>query len=340
MLIGSCSIAPDHAAVIGPFPECKTALNLAIGEVSCTNQAGGHHRIMSLLHHRLTRRQFAALAALSAAGVIAGDTLWWETLHPELVELDLALPDLPASFDGYRILHLTDFHHSSTVPLSLIESVVERGKDLRADLVALTGDFVTSDRYQFVPGLPYAAPCIQALSRLKAPDGVFAVLGNHDNLTNGDEIAKLLKDAGIHLLRNQGQRITRKKDSIWVGGVDDFLTGRDVGNGLRRALEGRNAAETSLLLAHNPDQFPEFVERGVSVALCGHTHGGQVRLPVAGPIFVPSRYGGRFAYGIFRERVTAMWVSKGIGTFLLPVRMLCRAEMVLITMRRENRRSS
>lgn len=282
---------------------------------------------------RMSRRAFLSLAAAGAAGC-ALESGWWETWNPFVVKFDLPIPRLPASFDGYRILHLTDFHHSNTVPIDLIDRFVTAGRSFRPDLVAFTGDFVTTRRLQPGAGSAYAEPCAEVLSTLVAPDGLVAVLGNHDNETGRERVLKALERSGIEILLDRGRRIERGSDSIWLSGVDDYWTSTDAGKRLDAALAGRLPEEINVMLAHNPDQFPEFVEKGVDLALSGHTHGGQIVLPFWGPLFVPSRYGARFASGLFREKTSAMWVNRGIGTYLIPIRVNCRAELAMITLRR------
>lgn len=252
----------------------------------------------------------------------------------EIVEVSMPIANLPRAFEGYRILQISDPHHSNIVPLSIIRNAVDAARDLSFDLFALTGDFVTNEKVQPGAGAKYAEPCLVELSKLRAPDGLYAVLGNHDNQAGRETVQRACENTDIELLIDRGRRLERGSESIWLAGVDDLWTAPDRSAGLDRSLEGRRENEPAIVLAHNPDQIEEFVARDVGGAITGHTHGGQISLPFIGPPFVPSRYGQKYAYGLFRENRTSMWVSRGLGTMLLPARMMNRSEIVLITLDR------
>ena len=266
--------------------------------------------------------------------MLAANSFLYEPLFPRLVRISVPIAGLPSEFEGYRIAHLTDLHYSPTVPGWLIEKSVETVRELNADLVAVTGDFVTSENFLPGAGIRYMAGCAELLGALSAPDGVFAVLGNHDNHSDSDVVRTELEKHRIRLLVDEGLRIERGSSSIWLAGVDDYITRRNVSSGLGAALEGRAAGESTIMLAHNPDQIDDFVRQEVSLALCGHTHGGQVAIPFVGPPFVPSAYGDKYAAGLFREGDTQMWVCRGVGTFVIPVRFHCRAEIAEVTLTR------
>ena len=177
---------------------------------------------------------------------------------------------------------------------------------------------------RFVPPETTAA----RLAGLHAPHGVVAVLGNHDWWLDGPRVRGDLERAGIRVLENEATPIDEGTRRFWVAGLADRWT-RPVS--IPRALARVPANEPVLLLTHNPDVFPDVPLR-VALTLAGHTHGGQVALPIVGRPVVPSRYGQRYAYGLVVEGGRALFVSPGIGTSILPVRFRVPPEISVVTL--------
>ncbi|MDN3513740.1 MAG: metallophosphoesterase [Candidatus Brocadia sp.] len=248
-------------------------------------------------------------------------------LEPRWVEINyvpVKINALPKRFEGMTIAQLSDIHHCKYVPREFVRKCVRKVNALYPDIIVLTGDYIyRSDAFLL--------PVAEELSELKAKEGVFAVLGNHDN--KGDTFSALSK-AGIRVLINEHVPLFRKRDHLFVAGVDDLWKGwSDLG----RALKGTDD-KPKLLLAHNPDIIEMAKTTDVDFVMVGHTHGGQVSLPLYGPPIVYSKFGVRYAAGLFHERNTTMYVNKGIGVSGLPVRFFARPEITLFTLRNKRRK--
>jgi predicted MPP superfamily phosphohydrolase len=229
------------------------------------------------------------------------------------------LSELPEGFRGFRILQLSDIHHSLFVPTRQVEAVVELSNRLKPDLIALTGDFVTYSRASI-------EPVAEILGGLRARVGVFAVLGNHDFRVGANAIETALRRHRIQVLRNQHRTLHRGGTTLYLAGVDDYGYGAD----LDQALRGIPHDAATILLAHNPRLLSAAARRGVGLVLSGHTHGGQVNIPLLGTVYGRSPERMRFKRGWDRLGSTQIYVSRGIGTIVLPVRWRCPAEMPLL----------
>ena len=235
----------------------------------------------------------------------------------------LTVPNLPAAFKGKTIAFLADLHHGPYVPLSYVRHAVDMTNALKPDLIALGGDYPHR-------GLQYIAPCINELSRLHAPLGVYAVLGNHDHYDYGQpQVSAALRAARIPELTNRGLWIEADGARLWLCGVDDYWWGTQ---NLPAALSETTMQDAVILLSHNPDYVEEIHDARVGLVLSGHTHGGQVNLPIIGPPVVPSIYGQKYVQGLVQGPVTQVFVTRGIGTITPPVRLFCKPEIVLVTL--------
>jgi uncharacterized protein len=228
----------------------------------------------------------------------------------------LWLSHLPEGFRGFRIVQLSDIHHSLFFPLDRVAAVVEIANRLKPDLVALTGDFVTYSR-------ALIEPVAEMLGELKAQTGVVAVLGNHDFRVGAEMIERALRRKRIEVLRNRHILLHRGGDVLPVAGVDDYRYGADLG----KALRGIRGNVPTVLLAHNPRLVDQAANYEVALMLSGHTHGGQVNLPLVGSVYGRSPERLRFKIGWDRFGSTQIYVSRGIGTVVLPWRVRCPAEI-------------
>jgi predicted MPP superfamily phosphohydrolase len=236
---------------------------------------------------------------------------------------------LPEAFRGFRILQLSDIHHSLFVPLEQVAAVVELANSLKPDLIALTGDFVSYSRASI-------EPVAEILGCLRSRCGVVAVLGNHDFRVGAEEVETALRRHRIQVLRNRHRSLQRRGATLFLAGVDDYGYGAD----LTRAMHGIPEDAPTVLLAHNPRLVTAAACRGVSLVLSGHTHGGQVNFPLLGTVYGRSPEQMRFKMGWDRLGGTQIYVSRGIGTIVLPVRWRCPAEVPLLELephRREDR---
>jgi len=234
----------------------------------------------------------------------------------EVTEHRIRVHNLPESFCGLRIVQLSDIHHGLFLPFHAVLDAVELANRLQPDVIALTGDFVTYSR-------AYIEPVAAILGTLRARHGVFAVLGNHDFRVGAEGVARALRHEGIEVLRNRHTIIRHGGHTLPIAGIDDLWYSAD----LPRALRGIRADSATVLLSHNPQIIRRAAYYRVSLVLSGHTHGGQVRLPFAGSIFGRSPERMRFKSGWDRLGPTQIYVSRGIGTVVLPVRVRCPAEI-------------
>lgn len=258
---------------------------------------------------------FTAVAAGTATGV-AVHGYAFERHALGLSRVTLSMSGLPPAFDGLRIGFITDLHHSEFVGLDDISHAVALVAAERPDLILLGGDYISYGDVR------YADACAAALGVLQAPLGVFAVLGNHDD----DRIVpETLRRRGIRVLRDESAAIQRGGDAITLAGIRFWTRRRDE---IARAV-GR-AAGPVLLAAHDPRRIEEAASLSLSGVLAGHTHGGQIVLPALGAIAARKF---PIAAGRLRQGPTEMFVSRGVGTVILPVRVNCPPEVALVTLR-------
>jgi uncharacterized protein len=270
----------------------------------------------------------ALSALLLAGGALALWAFWIEPRALTVTRLEIASPAWPASAGVLRIALLSDIHAAGPHDLpAYCAQVVARANAEAPDLVLLLGDYV--DRRSVKTAIVPPEAIAPVLGRLQAPLGVYAVLGNHDWRVGGARVARALAAAGIEVLDNAVRRLPRAGGDCWLVGVGDASLGADR---LAATLAQVTDDAPALLMTHSPDVFPEVPAR-VALAVAGHTHGGQVRLPLLGALYVPSRYGRRYAYGHLVEDGRHRFVTRGLGHSVLPVRFLCPPEIVVITLR-------
>jgi len=239
------------------------------------------------------------------------------------------LPAWPAALDGLRVGVLTDLHcgmpHSG---LGMAERAVAALNAEAPDLICLLGDFV--DRHgRFARAVDPVALAAR-LGRLRAPRGVVAVLGNHDWYAGGRAVADALEDAGVRVLEDEA---APADEPLWVAGTSDL---RFRGGHVHRALARVPDDAPVLLLSHDPDLFPTVPAR-VSLTLSGHTHGGQVAIPLLRRPFVPSSYGERYVHRHVVEDDRRLYISSGVGTSGFPIRLGRPPEVVVLTLRGTSR---
>ncbi len=273
----------------------------------------------------LTRRDvlkgLAAVSVGTATGAAAHGYLY-ERHGIELTRTVLRVAGLPDVFAGFRIGFMTDLHHSSTVPQKFIESATTLLMGERPDLVLLGGDYVTwggdhgskGDRY-------FVEPAADAVRGLSAPHGVFGVLGNHDD---DRALPAAMATRGVEILKDARTRLTVRGEPLDLIGIRYWTTrGRDI------ATVARGAARTSILLAHNPSRLKEAAALSLPIMLSGHTHGGQIVLPGLGA--VAARHF-PIVSGAGRRDATTAFVSRGVGTVYVPIRINCPPEVALLTL--------
>jgi predicted MPP superfamily phosphohydrolase len=234
---------------------------------------------------------------------------------------EIYLSKLPKALDGFRIVHLSDLHYGPMVDPRHLQRAIEIANDLQPDMIALTGDYISQER-------GFAAPCAEIVGRLKATYGVYAILGNHDHWTDAKLITDLFQAEGIRMLINEGVRVDVRDEAFWLAGVDDTMVGLE---DLSLSLAGACDGEFKLLLAHNPTILRRAARAGVDLVLSGHTHGGQVTLrPEKNSSGKPRR---RMLRGLGRRANTQIYVTRGLGTVVLPIRYGCPPEVSLLELR-------
>jgi predicted MPP superfamily phosphohydrolase len=245
-----------------------------------------------------------------------------ERLVTELVEVRLR--GLDPAFDGYRIAFITDMHTSPLVPRWWLDRVVEAANGLGADLIALGGDFLDDDAH-------YLSPLGDILAPLRAPDGVFGVLGNHDHYVDADGVRAQLVRGGVRELHNHPAIITRGDARLCITGVGDLE--RDVID-FETAVTGVAESVPRICLSHWPDVFAYWpADRRLDLMLAGHTHGGQAHIPFIGPPYVPSQFGFRYLHGLIREGTRQLYVSRGVGSSGVPFRWGSPPELTCLLLR-------
>lgn len=287
----------------------------------------------------LSRRAFFRLfggAVAAGAGLFSYAFAIEPRFRLDTTKYAFTPPGWPKLDRPLRIAALADIHACDPwMSRARIDDIVQITNALKPDLTVLLGDYVAGMRH-FRTGIVPMSEWSAALAKLSAPLGVYAVLGNHDWWTDAQGARKALTDNGIPVLENQARKLKRAGGlEFWLAGLGDqlaFIRGRgkyegvhDLGATFRQVTDDAPV----ILLAHEPDIFPE-VSRRVSLTLSGHTHGGQVRLPLFGSPVVPSRFGQRFAYGHIIEDNRHLVVSGGLGCSIMPVRFGVPPEIVLL----------
>lgn len=272
-------------------------------------------------------RKFLTLASLCALGL----GLWAFWLEPASLyneDHELTLPGWPKSCDGLRVAVLADLHVGSPFNgIDKLEQIVDLTLKAKPDLILLAGDYVIHG----VVGGKFVEPetIAKGLQRLAAPLGVFAVLGNHDQRQGAEEIRTAMESHGIKVLDDDSIPLRLAECRIWLAGLSDLWTGE---RAYQAALAKIPQGEATIAFTHNPDAFAG-LPKPVSLTIAGHTHGGQVRLPLLGRLVVPSDYGERYAIGHVVENGRHLFVSPGLGTSIFPVRFLVPPEVSVLTLR-------
>ena len=268
----------------------------------------------------LTRRDFLRSATVVSVGALAGIAAYgvaYERHRIDLVTRDVAVRGLPPALDGLRVGMITDVHHSSVVPAGDIARAVSRLKDASPDIIVLGGDYVSFfDRQYIAPVAELLAPLAQA------PHGSFAVLGNHDDER---EVPAALAARGFTVLKDQRTALTVRGERLDIAGIR-FWT-RTPGD-IASVLKGTGG--TTILIAHDPRRLAEAAALDVQLVLAGHTHGGQVIVPAFGAIA-----GRKFPVlaGYATRGNTSLFVSRGVGTVYVPIRINCPPDVAVLTLR-------
>ncbi len=278
-----------------------------------------------------------AYAAGSATGGVIGRDEY------EVNMREIVIPGLPAAFNDFSIALISDIHSGVFLEKDEMEHYAQVVNDLRADMIVLPGDFVTSLDKEI-------HPFAEAFSQLRAPSGVFGCTGNHDHFAHIDFITREAEQAGIRILRNESVAVQKGDAKIHLLGIDDDVVGRHeperfVQTGksapVESMMQGVPADDVKVLLCHRPYPFESFSQMNVDLMLSGHTHGGQISLLNMGGINLSfAAIASKYIQGHYRSESnfrSQMYVSRGIGTVGLPIRVNCPPEVTKIVLRQERK---
>jgi predicted MPP superfamily phosphohydrolase len=276
-----------------------------------------------------SRRHFLRAAVATSVAAIAGDAILVEPNRPRIVRKEFLLPRWPEGLDGFTVAILSDFHYDPYFSAHPLRAAIPMVNDLRPDLIVLTGDFVSVPEIgKKKKGANDAEPCAQLLRQLAAPHGLWAVLGNHDYETDPDHVTQALQAENIRVLANQSEAIERNGARIWLAGVTDVLSWTaDLSETLHRVPTG----EAVILLAHEPDFADEASRFPIDLQLSGHSHGGQIRLPLLPPLYLPP-LARKYVLGSYHIRDLTLYTNGGLGTVMVPIRLNCPPEITLLTL--------
>lgn len=276
----------------------------------------------TLSRRDFTKRLGYAAAALALPGVAVDVAI--ERHWLQLVRKRILVPGLPPGFSGFTVALLADLHHGPWNSLEYLRQAIALTNTLGAETILLGGDYVRK-------GSEYIEPIWRELAALSALRGVHAVLGNHDQWEDESLVftRQCMRAAGITDLTNRAIAFSRGAEVLHIAGVGDLWTD---GQDLDRALARVPADGCAVLLSHNPDYLEEMDDVRVKLVLSGHTHGGQISIPLLGTPIVPSKYGNRYARGLVRRDGKQVYVTRGVGLSVLPVRFRCRPEISLLTL--------
>lgn len=282
----------------------------------------------------MSRRAFVKMGGVTLAGasVFTTDAMYYEPQNLHSPKHIVRIPDLPKAFHGTRMVQISDVHHGPWFSMKHVERMIDRVNKLQPDIILLTGDYVHQSP-------EYIDPVIGAFTKLKPGIGSVAVLGNHDWYEGADQSRAAFEKAGIPLIDNDRVFVSSDFkiykdpciDGICLAGVGDFW--EDLVD-YRAALREVPENMPRFVLSHNPDTcHNEWLlanKPRVDLVISGHTHGGQVRIPGIGSLAMPSNYGRRYSQGLVRGPTCPVFISRGIGMTVLPLRFCCPPEIPVI----------
>jgi len=269
---------------------------------------------------------------MAAVGTVAvaGDSILWQPNRPRIVRREFWLSRWPERLNGFSIALLSDFHYDPYFSVHPLHAAIPMVNDLRPDVVVLTGDFVSMPVVGDDAKAAFAAePCARLLGQVSAPHGLWSVLGNHDVNTDPEFVTGALQAEGIQVLANRSVAIEREGARFWLAGVNDVLSRTA---DLAGTLRGIPAGEAVVLLVHEPDFADHASKFPIDLQLSGHSHGGQVRIPLLPPLYLPAM-AKKYVMGTYQVGPLPLYTNAGLGTVGVPVRLNCPPEITLVTLR-------
>lgn len=254
---------------------------------------------------------------------------WGFLIEPGLLvvrQQTIQIENWPSELNGLKVAVLSDIHVDDWfVNKRKVRTIVERTNQLQPELIVILGDYMSGDgmvRRRVEPRV--FAPILRDL---RAPLGVYSVLGNHDSWYDVNKLRQELEQNSIKVLENETAQVNARNRSLWLVGLADLWTRPQK---INETIEQVPQGEPIIALAHNPDIFPKLPSH-VPLLIAGHTHGGQVRFPIIGSVVESTRLGDRYSRGHIFENNRHLFVTTGIGTSILPVRFGATPEIVLLT---------
>ncbi len=278
-----------------------------------------------------SRRKGIRIALLLLGLLIVSCLVWGFFIEPNRLVVNqqsIQIDTWPTELSGLRIALIADLHTGGWfIDENKLRLIVDRTNQLNPDLVVLLGDYVAPNSWHSRRVEPEITAGV--LKDLRAPLGVYAVLGNHDWWYNGAKVRRAFEQNGIPVLEDEVVEIRWRDKSFWLAGLADLWTRpQQIDETIAKAPPG----STMIALTHNPDIFPR-LPPNVPLLLAAHTHGGQVSIPLIGTPIVPSRFGSKYTAGHVFENGHHMFVTTGIGTSILPVRFRVPPEIVVLTVK-------
>lgn len=278
----------------------------------------------------MSRRTFLKRSIQVTLGLVASTSLsgaysrWIEPYWTQIEHVEVRLAKLPSNFDSFRIVHFSDLHMGFHTKPEQLKELTELIRLAKPDIICFTGDLLDHST-------AYIQEAVAFLSKLRAPYGQYAVLGNHDAFGNRRAVTKGLAQAGFEVLDNKHVALQKEAAQLCIAGVDDPWVGKP---NIDEALRGIPDDACTVLLVHEPDFADEYSQYPVDLQLSGHTHGGQVRIPLIGALYTPP-YGSNYTNGLYQVHGSKMQVytTRGVGMTRLPIRFHCRPELTVITLK-------
>ncbi len=282
------------------------------------------------MNEKVSRRKFLKLGLSAGIGtLIATYPFCIERYIFQVNTYRVPVSNLPSNFNGFTIAQLADLHYGFLMPLMVVEQIIHKINTLQKDVIVCTGDYILERN-----GTKQIDTVWPQLMKLNANDGVYSVLGNHDHWGNTDRSLYWLEKSG-QSIRHKAVSITKGEERIWIGGAGDYM---EDDLGIDDAFQHVPDSECKILLSHNPDSADTDYNTQIDLMISGHTHGGQVNIPFIGPPFLPVK-NKSYSSGFMRTGKTNLYISRGLGWAILPVRFNCFPEISILKLVRDRTES-
>lgn len=275
---------------------------------------------------KLTRRGFLKTTVVGTAAIFAGSSLLLggknEAGKPVLDFIEVPIKGLHPSVEGFKVIHITDIHLSLLTHIDVVKKAVALANSVQPDVALITGDHIWKNSAAMFDLAP-------TLTQINARHGVFASLGNHELWANEAVVKQAMQEAGLPLLENQGVDLPVGKGSVYIAGLDDAWSGDP---DLDASLADNHNKAPVILMCHEPDVADHYARtHKIALQLSGHTHAGQVRLPLYGPVALPY-LGRKYEMGLYRVEDMWLYTNRGLGVISVPLRYNCPPEVTVITL--------